>query len=896
MELSNVQNDICRSNDNLIITAGAGSGKTRVLVEKYLMIFKEAYESGDPLNIDQIVAITFTEKAAREMRERILSRIEEEINKGNTHPYLELKYEMPFARISTIHSFCARLIRESALYVDLDPDFKIVSGFTAAKRRSKIVESYMMEEIDKIRKFFEADSKTKFSDVRKWLDDAISYRWQENYLPEGIDEKIVELYRENAQKIVDIYRKTAIEESVLDFDDLLIFTEALLDKHEELRQRYADYFRYIFVDEFQDTNKLQSKIIELLRSTINKVWYIGDPKQSIYAFRGADVDVFLDMTDSAVEKRLSVKELSENHRSAPNLVEFYNRFFSSVFSDGRIKYSEQLKKQEEDMKPRVLLLENDGGDKAQDSRISEAQAIANVICKLNAEGTPFSDIAVLFRGLKEIWPVENALIDKNIPYHVIGGKEFFYKMEVLALKNLISIILDPYDNRAMTGFLLSKFCEIDLDELLILKRKNPKIYEAMKGDEKYSKIVNLVEKLMGLKNTVDLSKIMKIAISETNYLGKIANQKDGDKKIANVLKFIDLLDELDTPSWDIGAIWKLINEGSSEEESEEASALSENEDVVKMMTIHKSKGLEFPVVILSQIGKGIKESDKTQVELDEEKRILYVAMTRAKRLLVLSKQSLGENIWKELFSVNEFFADNGKWSIPQNMNGLIEIVNVPEYPPKNQEKRVFNYEKKYLEKVTVQSVKKLYNVTELSEKAGSQSLADPIYAIYGNVAHEILEKVGKEFTLKALLSDEFFTTYPQNIVHEVKRELLNLVEDPLVKEIEKAQEVKSELEIEIKIEKVGLQLMGKIDKILIDHERCKIIDFKYANYNPGKLKDYELQIRLYMIAYNKLTGRKVEGVIFFLKDGKKVNVNYLNEEALVNYLSVMNPEIKNSFD
>ncbi len=885
MELSNVQKKVLDSNENLVITAGAGSGKTRVLVEKYLSIFENAYRSVDPLRIDQVVAITFTEKAAREMRERIMAGIEERIKNGEKDPYSKMKYEMPFARISTIHSFCVRLIRESALYVDLDPDFKIISGLSASRRISKIVESYMIENIKEIRKFFEIDLKIKFSDVRKWLEEAISSRWQDGYVPEDIDEKLVNLYRKNAMELVKIYREAAIDESILDFEDLLIFTRDLLRKYEELRHRYSEYFRYIFVDEFQDTNALQSEIVDLLRSNINKIWYIGDPKQSIYAFRGADVEVFIDTIENAKSKNISVKELGENHRSAPNLVEFYNRFFPEVFKDGKITYSPQIKAAKEDKTRRVILLNNSGGSKVDDARQKEAEAIAKFIQEMNSNGRPFSDIVILLRGISDVWTIENELVEFEIPYHIIGGKSFFDKKEILALNDLVSVILDPYDNRAMTGLLLSAFFGLSLDEILYLKGKNSKIYEKMRENEKYVKIIDLIDRLIALKNTIDVSKLLKIAVLETNYLAKLANQKDGDKKIANVMKFIETLDTLDIPSWDISSIQKIMG-NAGDDEGEEASALSETENVVKIMTIHKSKGLEFPVVIIAQMGKETKQKGKVQSELDEEKRILYVAMTRAKETLVLSRERPDRQkstLWLNIFAMKGFFGDKG-WEIPKGMEDLVEIVDMKDIQKKNSIKKesIFKIDEKYLEKVSPMPVRKVYNVTELFD--GTEDL-DPKTALYGTVAHEILEMLGNGLSLEEILSGDFFTTYPVGIVEEVKKVLRGLVEDPLIYEIRKSRDVKSEMAVEVNIGQPGLQLIGKIDKVIQTDGGWKIIDFKYSRYSEEKIADYEFQVKLYIFSYEKLTGRKASGTIFFLKDAKKLDVLEYSPQELISEIN-----------
>lgn len=863
MELSNVQSDIFNSDGNLIIVAGAGSGKTRVLVEKYIDVF----DKNPDLAIDQVVAMTFTEKAAREMKERV-TRITQERLKADPENkiYQKIKRDISFSRISTIHSFCARILRESALYVNIDPDFKIVSGISASRRTSKFVESYIVENVKEIKALFKLDPTLKFADLRNWLLDSINSRASATSREEIVNGELKALFERHVTDLITAYEKMEKEDAILSFEDLLIFTRDFLRENHDLRERYSNYFRYIFVDEFQDTNRVQSEIIELLRNSTNKVWYIGDPKQSIYAFRGADVDVFLEITEKAKEKNVLLKEMNENHRSKPNLVRFYNEFFSRIF-DGRIKYSPQIVSGE-DTEKRVILLENPGSSDMEMARFAEAQAICGIIDNFIGMGKNLSDVAILLRQTTNIWIIENELVKYGIPYHVIGGKNFFNKKEVLAIRNLMNVILDPYDKSAMVGLLLSPFFDMEIDEILKLKIEYRSIYDGLK--EKYPHIHNLIERLTELKNITDTSKLLRMAIRETNYLGKIALEKDGDKRIANVIKFIDSLDTLDIPAWDISGINSVIEKGFGEDE-QEAAVLSEKENVVKIMTIHKAKGLEFPVVILAQMNTSSKNGKKIQENLEEEKRLLYVGMTRAMEYLVLSKEinfkENKENVWTRALAQVKLEKDK-EWNVPKDLEELVRIEKsrMPKIHKKIEEK--FDFEDKYLQSPKFTSEPQTYNVTELFEEMQMGSRQN-----YGNVAHEILEKVGP-YTLEEVLNMDF-AMYTKEMVDEVKTTLYKFLHHPLVKEMEDSTFV-SEFAIEINIPSVG-NFIGKIDKIT----EKRVIDFKYANYSPTKVKDYEFQIKFYMMAYKRLTNQRLNGSIFFLKDGRVLDVEYPDEDKLL---------------
>ncbi|MGC8612502.1 MAG: 3'-5' exonuclease, partial [Athalassotoga sp.] len=347
-------------------------------------------------------------------------------------------------------------------------------------------------------------------------------------------------------------------------------------------------------------------------------------------------------------------------------------------------------------------------------------------------------------------------------------------------------------------------------------------------------------------------------------------EKDGDKSIANVLKFIEILDTMDIPSWDINGINSILEKGSAEDE-QEASALSEKENVVKIMTVHKAKGLEFPIVIIAQIDTKPQNGDKTEEDLEEEKRLLYVAMTRAKEYLVLSKEinfkgNKGNNVWISTLSAAGFQKEN-RWQIPEGMEELVEIRKAKIPQPKNKSDEKFAFENRYLHFPKVSSKPKMYNVTELfeSEMTRSQSMD------YGNIAHEILEKVGP-YKLADILKIDFFTLYPKEMVEEVKETLSKLISHPLVEEMEHST-IASEISIETEIPEIG-NVIGKIDKVTKE----KIIDFKYSNYSTAKLKDYEFQIKFYMTAYKKLTNQQLMGKVFFLKDGKVLDVEYPNED------------------
>jgi ATP-dependent exoDNAse (exonuclease V) beta subunit len=485
---------------------------------------------------------------------------------------------------------------------------------------------------------------------------------------------------------------------------------------------------------------------------------------------------------------------------------------------------------------------------------------------------------VLLRDGKSMEYIETSFFENGIPFYTLGGKNFFRRTEVRALYNLLEVVLDPYNLRAMVGFLLSPFVNMDVEEILEMKRSG-NLFDVLK-ERKY-RVAELLIELNALKNTIDASEIIKIAMERTNFLGKIALEQDGDKRVANVLKFIEIVNSLDVPSWDVRGIQRIIDRTLDENESE-ASELSESENVVRIMTVHRAKGLEFPVVIIGQMAKG--GVNKSQNEDDEEeKRILYVAMTRAKEYLILSKEnsstSSRKGRWYEFLESSGYIA-NGEWKVPGEVKDLVEILKLnPLTLTKKEEKggTDFELDEMLLENPPVESKKSFFSATELFENFNAEP--DPMITARGNIAHSILERVG-ETTLKVALTERIVLPYPARMIEEVKENLEKLTNDELIREIENASQVKSEFAIEGALPALGINVTGKIDKIVKTDCGNKIIDFKYS-YEKDKVSDYEFQVMLYAYLYRKLTDLNVCGVIFFLKDGSKLSVETFDEDKLM---------------
>lgn len=933
----------------LFISASAGTGKTARLTEEYI----KSFEKDKHLEIDNVIAITFTRKAAKEMKERIRERITEKYFQTGNPRWLDLRAKLSFSWISTIHSFCERILKENSMFIPIDPGFQVLTGIkynTMVERQiirylsQKLDDLNTSESLEKLLRFFGLDGTV---DLFKRA--VISKRYEIFFGDADIDDSVVLVsdgnisndikkaikdFKTNFHELFRDFRTMLFEEAKFDFETLLFETLKLLKEKEFIRRKYIKRFKYIFVDEFQDTNELQKRIIDLLHDpNENFLLFVGDPKQSIYRFRGADVTVFTKTGkyefDESQKERLQI-----NYRSHPNLVEFFNRFFPHILKGGdelfKISYQPSIPADNsekfegiEGKRVKILNLDEEMDGDVKDK---EARLIARfIISRVKRGENSFKDFVILLRKFKgEVDHLMKVFDEYSIPYYTVSGGGFYNRPEISGMLSFLAVLNDPLDNGAFTALLLSPFFRLTFDEIMKLKGSERKIYDAIlkSKDEKFKKFIELHSRYMKLKEVVGVGELVEMIINDTDYLAKLAFLKNSKRMIANVKKFVELSKDLSNEGYSLREFVNQMKRYSPEEESE-ASMESEEEDVVRIMTIHKSKGLQFPVVILPRIFASNKDNVEIIIyddnrnkiylnplqekeikggtlenlyrteknkNLEEEKRILYVAMTRAEKELVLcginSTRSNGP--WSSIFKSLGFYDnETNSWLVPEEFEDLVEIIqssNLPDetfpidespsspiteiptsvHQLKDKAKRTYISPTQVYGEINIEEILKLDEVLKDNKKRDM-----------GILVHEIMQQVGLKSlkgtvtTLKSLrkakprLVDE--ANFSEEDLKIVWQDLEKWFENPYIIQIENSEKCYSELPVSRRFK--DRILYGVIDKIFFQKGEWIIADFKYANYDSKDERKYRFQLLFYVYTTQDLfKPSPKKALLFFLKE------------------------------
>lgn len=796
---------------NVAVSAGAGAGKTRVLVERYLNIL-----ANDLAACDGIMAITFTNKAAKEMKDRIRSRAAELAAAADDEEtgrrWRAAGTEIEHAPIGTFHSFCARVLRENPVEAALDPNFAVLDEAEASllveKTLAEVFAAAMAAGEEWLDSLLVAYDKALLARLAPDLYDQLA---SQGLIGDGLAERLAEPYRRAAgaapglkarllelcgdliaakgslkktgaqfgrverlerdlakvtaavaaldddgaaaadavvkeyldcldrrsadRGIVEEIRETLgqlrlvradraamilapafagllaaldaalarkkSEQRVLTFTDLEVRTARLLKEFPAVRQRYHGRIRYIMVDEFQDTNDLQRQIVylvaggdaEALRG--RKLFIVGDAKQSIYRFRGADVAVFARVCDDIKAGGGELIDLDVNFRSLDSLLTLYNECFGAIMGtpEDAIPFQPLAGFRCDAAAGAAVrgefLAVGEGGRKAEAAviagRIAAMVGGGEVLIGHDAMPRPvrYGDIAILFRTVTALDTYAAALQTAGIPYYVVGGRGFYHRQEIVDVLNLMRVVENRGHETALAGVLRSPLFLLSDAALLALKRHGPGLW---RGLERHATVAGLdgeqrraagrawliIGRLRGLRGTVGVADLIRRALAETGYLNFVLTQFMGQQKYANLRKLVAVADGFAAKGTaTLGDFLRYVAKLVAGEVREaEAQVESEGGDTVKLMTIHKAKGLEFPVVFIpdlhrrfraetdpvlfgGELGLGLKVPEEggdltatsvhmaiaareKKLSLLELKRVLYVAFTRAKDYLVLS--------------------------------------------------------------------------------------------------------------------------------------------------------------------------------------------------------------------------------------------------------------------
>jgi len=580
----------------LLILAGAGSGKTRVITYKIAYMVKEL-----KVNPERILAVTFTNKAAREMKERVESLI------GQKAPVF----------VSTFHSFCVRLLRAHSKRVGYSPNFLILD--TDDKRR------LLREVIRDLNLDPERYSPSAIASVISNIKNGL------------YSEESMSVYYDRIKDVFKAYNKRLRENNALDFDDLLIYGKELL-KIPELQRRYSNYFAYVLVDEYQDTNNLQYEIVRALSKEKGNICVVGDEDQCIYTWRGANIENILSFERDFPNAKII--KLERNYRCTKTILAAAN----AVIKNNRLR------------KGKVLFTDNPKGEPIRifsaETDTEEAKFVALTIKQLIKKGRKPSDIAVFYRTNSQSRVLEDALRREGISYQIVGGVKFYERKEIKDVIAYLRSSLFETDTISLFRILntprrgLGTAVERELRAILQSEKSNIRALELLKErvSEKQKKAVsdllltleNIKEKIYTLP-PYDLIKFIVVATGYEEFLKK-EHPEDWESRMENIRELGNTLQEFAERE-------KLTGEElyleflSAITLSSDQDELKEGEKVT-LMTVHASKGLEFPIVFITGLEEGlfphVRSLDTTE-EVEEERRLFYVAITRAMELLILSR-------------------------------------------------------------------------------------------------------------------------------------------------------------------------------------------------------------------------------------------------------------------
>lgn len=591
----------------LLILAGAGSGKTKTVTHKIAWLL---YEEG--VSPHHIMAITFTNKAAAEMKERIDALTGE---KGAG------------LWVATFHASCVRILRRFIDRIGYDRDFTI---YDTADQRSLVT---------RIIKQLNVDSK-QFS-ARGVLSKISSAKNQGLGWKEYREETFGDFRNQTVATIYQMYEQQLKDANALDFDDLLLKTVELLKQDEEVRNYYSDKFHYIFVDEYQDTNHLQFEMIELLAKNHERLCVVGDDDQSIYRFRGADIQNILGFEQRWPKARLI--KLEQNYRSTKNILNAANQVI--IRNRGR--------------KDKRLWTANDEGRPVEVKQFTsdrdEAHGVVSDIQLKARMGTfRYSDIAILYRSNAQSRVFEEQLIKSDVPYKIFGGTNFYQRKEIKDILAYLKLMVNPADEVSLTRIVnvpRRGIGDTTLNRVSAFAKENGiTLFEAMADAAeisdlrsayaaKVSEFAGMIREFSQLAEEMPLDGLFDRMMDESGYsleLSLIDDPEEKAERLSNVSEFrnkvVDYVRNHENPT---------LNEFLQEVALiSDMDNLAESEDYVKLMTVHSSKGLEFPCVYLVGLEENLFPShlsiEAGDIEVEEERRLCYVAITRAEKELTMT--------------------------------------------------------------------------------------------------------------------------------------------------------------------------------------------------------------------------------------------------------------------
>lgn len=596
----------------LLVLAGAGSGKTKVLTTRIAYLINE--KNVDP---SSILAITFTNKAAKEMKDRVIKLI------GN------IGYSM---KISTFHSFGLSILKEHCDLLGYSKNFTIIDSDDSMTLIKKIVKDLNLDS-----KIFNPKMiRNKISGAKNELMDPAEYV---RFANTDMEEKIVSVYER--------YQKRLKLNNSFDFDDLLMLPIKLLKENPDVLKQYQEKFKYVMVDEYQDTNQAQYILTKMMSAKYKNICVVGDNDQSIYMFRGANYRNILNFEKDY--KNTSVILLEENYRSTKNILDVAN----SIIKNNKSR------------KDKTLWTNNDDGLKIKYHRSSnekdESFYVVGEIKKLLNNGVPLSEIAVLYRANAQSRNIEEVLLRDNIPYKVVGAFYFYNRKEIKDLIAYLKLIYNHNDDNSLTRIINVPKRGIGLKAIENLNTKamleEKSLYDSL-STQKELDFKRLIDDLSKKSETMSLTELVDCILNDSKMREELELEKtiESEVRLENLEEFKSITKSFEE-SKGIVSLGEFLEEISLVSDVEE---YKNNTNVVTLMTIHSAKGLEFDNVFLIGMEEGLfphANCLNDAEELEEERRLCYVAVTRARKRLWLVNARSRMLYGKESYNMQSRFID-----------------------------------------------------------------------------------------------------------------------------------------------------------------------------------------------------------------------------------------------
>ena len=583
-----------------MILAGAGSGKTRVIVHRIAYLIQEL---GVPPW--QILAVTFTNKAAGEMKERV-----EKLLGGG---------ELPL--ISTFHSACVRILRRDIHHLGYQPNFAIYDDKDSEKLIKEILAEMNLDEKKFPARLFAAA-----------IDDAKNSGKRPKDMPAG------DFFQQRVAQVFAVYQERLRKSNALDFNDLVMLTVQLFEAAPEVLERYRDRFRWILVDEYQDTNVIQYRLVKLLAGTRMNLCVVGDDDQSIYRWRGADIRNILDFEKDF--PGVKMVKLEQNYRSTRNILTAAGKVVEK--NRGR--------------KGKTLWTENPGGERIAYRRLENEWEEASYVCreigKFSRKGLSLRDMAIFYRTNAQSRVIEDILLREGIAYHMVGGMRFYARMEIKDILAYLKILDNPRDEIALKRIINTPprgIGHTTIDRIASLAtERNMTFYDALRtakdsgiltsaAGRKVATFVDLMERFRGMIEATPLAELASRIIQETGYADRLREERseEAQDRLSNLQELLTALEEFEKKSADknLSSFLEQVALISDTENGEGAK------NSVTLMTLHSAKGLEFQAVFMIGMEERLfphVRSLEDPEQMEEERRLCYVGMTRAREHLFLT--------------------------------------------------------------------------------------------------------------------------------------------------------------------------------------------------------------------------------------------------------------------